>query len=210
MVSRAAIALAAVFGLVVALHLPMLYRASGARGAGHCPFGYDRVAVAHAPARPGARTSDIALGFRLGATTRADIESWAAARGLGCTAKHGGASIECANVAAQLLPRSPSALFVTGAWFGFDAAGTLTSLRTIRRIGNARGVVAAFDATNRGLARAASAPPDRSGSPGELALGALRQASAEYRTPEVVARVRATNMGNGFVLTEDYALRTAG
>ena len=40
--------------------------------------------------------------------------------------------------------------------------------------------------------------------PSSLAAGLLRQASAEFRFSDYYAIARVTNMGDGFMLTEEY------
>jgi hypothetical protein len=105
-------------------------------------------------------------------------------------------TLECDRVA------QPGSLALTSAWFRFNDRGTLDSVRTVRRTGDVHAVATAFaDA----LARQAGTPMMRTGETDDLAAGALRQAAAEYRFTNYRAVLRATNMGNGYALTEEYA-----
>jgi hypothetical protein len=202
-------ALGALVIVGVVIHLPIIrgyLAAHGHHGGGVCPLGYGPTTVRVAHRAPSA-TEPSALGFRLGVTTADDVMRWSAQRGVGCRSIRGGSSIECAGIPAQLLPAVPSTLGITDAWFVLDDAGTLAAIRTVRRAGAVAAVSGAFDAIEHAITAATGAPTKRDGSaaPGVLARGALRQAMVQYVRPGFRATVRATNMGDGFTLTEDYA-----
>jgi hypothetical protein len=187
------------------IHLPIIrgyLAAHGHHGGGVCPLGYGPTTARVAHRAPSAT----ALGFRLGVTTAGDVMRWSAQRGVGCRSIRGGSSIECAGIPAQLLPVATSTLGITDAWFVLDDAGTVAAIRTVRRASAVAAVSDAFDAVEHAITATTGAPTTRDGSaaPGVLARGALRQAMVQYVRPGFRATVRATNMGDGFTLTEDY------
>jgi len=203
-------ALAAVLLVSVLVHLPVVQHAMGwtnPDGTGACPFGHgsQRLAELIAPPRlgPAARPRAV-LGFTLGATTRDQVLAWARAHEVACTTRRGGAQIECTDVPAALFG---GGLVGTSAWFETDPRGVVRAIKTSRRTTDVARMAGAFDAIEAGLTTQAGAPSTSVGSaaPTELARGAFRQAMREYRLTDFRAVVRATNMGDGFVLTESYA-----
>jgi hypothetical protein len=217
---RIGLSLGTALALVTVIHLPPLSGWLGITGGhgGGCPFGFDheesaeghKVAKARLDATLRGQTPALArpaLGFTLDVTTVTDVQQWSIAHGLGCEAKHGGTLVECGEVPASALPRGAGALGLTSAWFQFGDHGTLESLKTVRRDPVVGAVSAAFDAVQTDVSARAGAPAKQDGSaaPEVLANGALRQAMVEYRFTDYRALVRATNMGNGFVLSEEYA-----
>ena len=203
----------------LAIHVPMLFGhghpvgAHGSGGAG-CPFGFDKATpgattaagvpagpVHHDPRLRGNAVAAVrpALGFVLAETTRAEIERAVAANGGAC--KPARRELECTNVPVD---RGPTA---QTAWFTFAEGDRLDAVRVVRSAPVAATIGAAFATIEGDLTAHAGAPSQRSGSadPTDLARGALRQASVEYRFANYRAVVRATNVGpSGFVLTEDY------
>lgn len=194
-----------VLGLVI--HLPPVMHwlgAHGHHGAGVCPLGYGKPAqhVAVAPVRDGVARP--ALGFTLGVTTAAEVERWGLLHGIQCTESRG--NVTCAGVPSELLgdvAAPPASLR-----FSLDTAGTIRALQVTRRGPEVATIASAFDQLSRELSAARGAPTKQSGSalPSELSRGALRQAMVEYKRGDYRAVVRATNMGDGFVLTEQYSL----
>ncbi len=195
-----------VLGLGLVIHLPPIKHwlgVHGHHGAGVCPLGYGtqapHVALAPGKARP-------ALGFELGATTSVEIERWGQAHGLACNEHHRGAQLDCEHVPSALLgdvTAPPAALS-----FSIDSAGAVRSIEVTRRGPEAAAITAAFEALSHELAAQHGAPVKQSGvaTADDLSRGALRQAMVEYRGSDYRAVIRATNMGDGFVLTEHYAL----
>lgn len=183
-----------------------------------CPAGYDtsqrsdaareaarrRFAESHAGATPAQARP--ALGFILDRTTRAEILSWAQANGVRCERPRSGNDLECISVPAALLPDAYQGATIQTLWVNFDGQGRLISLIAIRRERSPEVISAAYRSVNAGLAREAGPPSsqDQNGSSEFLLAGLLRQASAEYRFSDYYAQTRATNMGDGFVLTEEY------
>lgn len=197
-------------GLVamVAIHLPPVrdwLAANGHRGGGFCPLGYSSPSPAKLAAQRGTVPANArpALGFELDRSTADDIDGWATENDLACTTKYAGRMIECANVPASLLGGT---LAATSIWFEIGARGTLRSIKTARRNGDVETVAEAYEEADRALARTGAVwRRTGSASPSTLANGALRQAACEYRFTDYRATVRATNMGDGFLLTEEYA-----
>jgi hypothetical protein len=200
-------ALGVVLALGVVIHLPPVMHwlgAHGHHGAGVCPLGYG-AQTQHVAVAP-SNVAGPALGFRLGLTTAADVERWGLLHGIQCREQHHGTGLQCENVPSALLgdvTTPPAALM-----FSLDSASVIRSIQVTRRGPEVATIAAAFARLARELALVNGAPTVQSGSaaPGELSRGALRQAMVEYRATDYRAVVRATNMGDGFVLTEQYAL----
>ena len=182
-----------------------------------CPLGYDVAAtplereaarqrfagahqgVARAAARP-------ALGFALDVTTRADVIAWAASSGVTCAKPRSGADLACTGVPDALLPEASRGVGVQSLWLDFGAKDTLISVIAVRRDASAAAISRAFGAVTGDLAKEAGPATSADGDAAALRLssGLLQQASAEYRFRNYYALTRATNMGDGFVLTEEY------
>jgi hypothetical protein len=195
------------FAFALVIHVPPIrgwLAAHGHHGGGVCPFGYGgKPAVARTS--PDARTRP-ALAFALGQTTSDDITRWSRDHGITCHAKHGGTFIECVDVPASALGSDPS-LPAKGLWLTLDGNGTLAAIQAARRAPAATTVADAFATLGNELTAKVGAPAKRDGQPDAdaLARGLLRQASVEFHAAGYRARVRETNMGDGFLLTEDYA-----
>lgn len=209
--ARAALALAT--GFAVGIHVPAVRAALGwkpleaaAEPSAFCPFGYGTPSAAPAlpPRTVTPTTPRPALGFTLDVTTRAEIEAWAITHGIRCTPQHGSMVLECVDVPAALVPATP--LAATSVWFRFTGA-TLAGIQTVRRTDAVDSIVAAFAAVEVTMTAAVGSPSKRQGEADAATLGrgTLRQAMVEYRAPAYRAVVRATNMGDGYVLTESYA-----
>jgi hypothetical protein len=210
---RAAKLVAGALGLVlvlgVVIHLPPVMHwlgAHGHHGAGVCPLGYGAQPqhVAVAPSKDGVARR--ALGFELGITTAADVERWGLLHGIQCREQHHGTGLQCDNVPSALLgdvTTPPAALM-----FSLDSASAIRSIQVTRRGPEVATIAGAFVQLSHELAVANGSPTKHSGSAdaSDLARGALRQAMVEYSAHDYRAVVRATNMGDGFVLTEQYAL----
>jgi len=199
----------------VLVHLPPVQRAMGWRNAAGeviCPIGFtpERTtlrATLEEAARDGARPANPqpALGFTLDRTTRADLVTWAARHGVRCSEQHGGATLQCLDVPAVAL--GGDGLAANAAWFELDAAGTVQRIKTSRRAAEVAPVAAWFRATEQALASRAGVPTLATGDASDagLARGAFQQAMVEHRTRGYRAVVRATNLGDGYLLTESYA-----
>jgi hypothetical protein len=209
---------AALLAMIV-MHVPPVrgwLAARGHTGGALCPLGYTAGGAAETPevrrARHAAARGDSpaqsrpALGFALDVTRAADLERWGASHGVRCTPRRGGTAVECADVPGGLLPGAGD-LALTSVWFQLGQRGTLEAIRTVRRDSDVGAVASAFEARERTLTAQAGTPARRDGSaaPDVLANGMLRQALVEYRFTDYRAVVRATNMGDGYVLTEEYA-----
>lgn len=89
---------------------------------------------------------------------------------------------------------------------GFDGAERLTAVVAVRRSTAAEPLSDAFNHAKRTLTEMAGAPASVEGdaSPQAMSRSVLRQAVAEYRFADYYAVARAANMGDGYVLTEEY------
>ncbi|MBL9099833.1 MAG: hypothetical protein JNL82_02685 [Myxococcales bacterium] len=196
--------------LAGAMHLPSVQRAMGwmdADGQVACPFGHGAAApraprvlddsLPAAAARP-------ALGFTLDATTRADLEAWAAANAVACApSPRNPRQVTCDAVPAGALA---SRLDATAAWFEFGESGTLAGVKTTRRAATSAPVADEYRAAAELVTRSAGTPSvTRDEHLASLDRGAFHQASREYKFRDYRAVLRATNMGDGFLLTEQYA-----
>lgn len=159
-----------------------------------CPFGHDRATPRSAVAQLDAAVAP-ALGFQLGATTRADVEQWAARHGVTCTARR--TQLECRDVpAAALAPASD--LPAGSIWFELDARDAVASVRTARRS-------TALERVTRALDHALPVSDVvATGDVQALPRGAFQQVTRELSRRGYRAVVRATNMGDGYLLTESY------
>ena len=184
---------------------------------GGCPFGYDQAmspaqreraraqfATIHrgeqrAPTRP-------ALGVTLDQTTRAQVQASMSAQGVQCSRGHGMSDLTCLNVPSSALPGSASGAPARTLWFTFGTKEQLLSVVAVSRDPNAQTISNAFASTQSLLNNQAGAAATTAGSAAAHALtqGILRQASAEYRFKNYYAVERAANMGNAYVLTEEY------
>lgn len=180
-----------------------------------CPLGYDaprttaerassqrRFAQTHRGTLPAAGRP--ALGFSLDGATRAEITAWASANHVTCTAPRGGHDLQCHDVAGKILPGAGAD--VRTLWLDFGADGTLVSVIALRREKTAEQISATFAGVKSELTQVAGNPVNvqGAGTTQELKEGLLRQASAEYRFTNYYAVARATNMPDGFLLTEEY------
>jgi hypothetical protein len=225
-------ALGAAFGLAVAFTAVMGFAhtkpgkpllawmgmASGGKAkGGGCPFGYDVPATpeqhdqklrAFAASHPsdvlaGARP---ALAFELGHDTKADVERWAATYGVSCKKPRTGPDLDCSDVPDAALPASARGAPVASAWFTFDAHDALSALTVVRSSRVAEETSATFQKVSADLTQKAGPSSKSTGEPtaAYLSTGLLYQASVEYQFHNYYAELRATNMREGFALTESY------
>ncbi len=196
---------------MVLVHLPAVQRVMGwrnERGEVICPVGFaaPRTSLASLMTAPPPRAVPSgprpALGFALDAMTRGQVDAWAAQHDLRCTERRGGAQLECLDVPARALGDRDG--LAATAWFEFDRGGALTAVRASRRTDDAAPVAAAFRTTERALTAEVGAPSASSGDAATLTAGAFHQAMVEHRGHGYRAVVRATNLGDGYVLTESY------
>lgn len=182
---------------------------------GGCPLGYDRAAtpeqrevarVSFAASHGGTERAAgrPALGFTLDRTTRDDVAAWARAHRVACAQGKGPADLSCEAVPDGLLPEAFRGVGAETVWFTFGAADHLVSVIAIAHSDTPDRIGATFASVARDLDRETGAPALTSGSPASLASGLLYQASAEYRFRDYYAVARATNVGNGYALTEEY------
>lgn len=184
-------------------HLPY-YLGSGSGHGGGCPFGYTATRE-DAPVHHDARLRGdvvakerIALAFTLGVTTKSEVAAYASTHGGSCRETRG--QLECTNLEIDRGPR------VTSAWFSFDR-GRLDAIRTVRRDPSVETIAGTFATLEREVTEAAGVPivATAAADTKDLARRPLRQAAFDYRFSNYRAVVRATNMGDGYALTEEYA-----
>jgi hypothetical protein len=225
--------LAAATAVTVAIHVAPVRKAlgwkplgatadaTGGTKSGWCPFGFGhKDAEGNVVATPVARPHSApdankavalerpALGFTLDVTTRAQVQTWASEHGVTCTPISGGATLECADVPAALLPAGENSLGLATAWFSFPFDDKLEIVKTMRHAPDAESVIAALDDEQTTLTAKAGAPVVRDGDldAEHLAIGQLRQAHVEFQFQNYRATVRATNMGaRGYMMSEMYA-----
>ena len=188
-----------------------------AKSGGRCPFGFDVAAtpeqkeagrrqfaalhrgVTQAAAKP-------ALGFVLDQTTRGEVLAWAKAHGVRCTSPKSGADLDCSDVPGASFPAALQGPPVASLWLNFGARDKLTAVIAMRRDKSAQAIGSEFNALEAQVNKEEGATGTVVGdpSPAGLAAGLLRQASVEYRFRDYYAIARATNMGEAFLLTEEY------
>ena len=184
---------------------------------GGCPFGYDQAmspaqrerARAHFAAnhRGDRRALDRpALGFALDQTTRAQVQASMSAQGVQCSAGHGMSDLTCVNVPSSALPGAPPRAPERTLWFTFGSKDQLLSVVAVSSDASAQTISSAFVSTQNTLSEQAGAATSSTGSADShsLSQGLLRQASAEFRFKDYYALERAANMGNAYLLTEEY------
>jgi hypothetical protein len=199
---------------------PLLRVLALSRGAAAaCPLGFDRQArpadreAARARFRESHRGQDRALGrpawgFVLGQTTREGIVASMRSAGITCRVSRGPSDLTCDGV-----PGVPSGGAGGGRqvptrdlWFTFGERRQLISVVALSRDPRPEIISAEFSRVTDELRRGAGrgTPTVGDSAPASLAAGLLRQASAEFRFSDYYAIARVTNMGDGFMLTEEY------
>jgi len=184
---------------------------------GGCPFGYDQAmspaereraranfAANHRAERRAA--SRPALGFRLDQTTRSQVLASMSAQGVQCSKGRGMSDLTCLNVPSAALPGARTPAPERTLWFTFGSKEQLLSVVAVSHDASAQTISSAFVSTQNTLSEQAGAATSSTGSADSqsLAQGLLRQASAEFRFKNYYALERAANMGNAYVLTEEY------
>ncbi|MEP7052247.1 MAG: hypothetical protein ABJB12_17915 [Pseudomonadota bacterium] len=182
---------------------------------GGCPFGYDqtlspaqreRAQLSFAITHRGERRarSRPALGFLLDRTTHSEVVAQLAAHGIACAPGKGMSDLTCLEVPSQALPNAEGP--ARNLWFTFGVRQQLLSVIALSRAHDADTISEAFVATRSTLDDQAGTVTKTGGDSDPLVLtqGALHQASAEFRFHDYYALARATNLGQSFVLTEEY------
>jgi hypothetical protein len=155
---------------------------------------------APAPARP-------ALGHNLDRTRAADVEGWAAARGLACQTRQQPSSlITCTNVPLDALWPGRPAGRIDELVFAFAPDGRLICIDSLRRALSGAEASRLFEALARDLAAALGTNGERAGesTAAYLTGGPLRTARLRYRFSDYLATVTATNLPSGVALREQY------
>ena len=195
---------------------PALRRLGAALGLKQsCPFGYDTVAspeqvararrefsASHAGSAPAPARQPVA-GLEVGASTRAELDAWSVKVHATCAPQADPSHLTCSTLPE---PSTGSALLESALWLELDEHGVLARVTTVRRAASAAVISGAFRQLVAALGSTEVSPVHREGEASEafLSAGSLRQASAEYRFSNYFALIRATNVGEGYLLTEDY------
>ncbi len=185
-------------------------------GGAACPLGYDKTATPAEHEQANARFATLhrgaatasarpALGFVLGETSRGEIVSRMAARGIACERSRA-ADLVCKEVPSAALGGVSGGGPSRELWFTFGTRDELLWLVALARAPNAGVISAAFNEATQVVADRAGPATRTSGAAdaATLASGVLRQASAEFRFTNYYAEARATNIGSGYLLTEEY------
>lgn len=214
----ASVTFVAVVGLAhMPVAQPLLRRATAVVTGGGCPLGYDKtltVEQKEASRRQFSAThrgavvarERPALGFVLDKSTKTEVLAWASTHHVACTAPQVGADLECKNVPSELLPAAYRGAELSSLWLNFGADDKLVAASAIRRADSAQVIAAAFHAVTSTLDTDTGAVAEVKGdsSAQALAAGSLRQTRAEHRLSNYYASTSATNMGDHFVLSEEY------
>jgi hypothetical protein len=184
---------------------------------GGCPFGYDKPMSAAERERASANfatnhrgeqraVSRPALGFILDQNTRAEVLAQMSQHGITCTSAKGYSDLTCNGVPSGALDGLTAYAPPRDLWFTFGAKERLLSVVAISRDAAPKPISDAFAAAQSVLAREAGPVNTSSGNADAraLAAGLLNQASAEFRFSNYYALTRATNLGKGFMFTEEY------
>ncbi len=182
-----------------------------------CPFGYDVIAspeqvararrafsASHAGSVPAPTRRQ--LGLEVGQSTRAEVAAWAATSGVACVPQRDPSQLTCTNLPETSPALVGAELLESTTWLEFDEREVLARLTTVRKASQVQVISSAFSEVVASLGSAGNAATRREGDPSAAFLsgGSLRQASAEYRFSNYFALIRATNVGQGYLLTEDY------
>ena len=116
------------------------------------------------------------------------------------------ADLICEGVPARALGPGAGAEAKQSLWFTFGKGHRLIALVAISRSPQAEPISDAYRVTTQKIAEQVGRPSNVTGeaTPAFLSAGTLRQASAEFRFSNYYASARATNMGDGYLLTEEY------
>ena len=184
---------------------------------GGCPFGYDkpmspaqreRARLNFAAVHRGERraASRPALGFVLDHTTRDDVVAHFAKYGVSCSTGKGLSDLTCNNVPSDALEGATPHAPARNLWLTFGLKQQLLAVIAVSRDAQAEPISTAFIATRSALDHEVGAVTKTRGNADShaLAQGVLYQASAEFRFRDYYALTRATNLGKGFMLTEEY------
>ncbi len=184
------------------------------RSVGGCPLGFDRTATPierdavqlnfsrthHGEAEAAQRP---AFGFTLDGTSREDVLSWAKHNHVACNVPKRGPDLECLDVA---LPADGSGDAKATIWLTFGSSGKLNAVSVRSRAMTPAVISKRFEDVKRTVTESAGSPYETrgNGTEAELTRGLLAQSSAEFRFRNYYALTRATNVSQGFLLTEEY------
>ena len=183
--------------------------------AGSCPLGYDRkqspelkqaerVAFARLHHGDAAALGRPALGFTLDVTTPEQVLAWANEHHVDCTQPTRGHDLECTAVPASALGDANDGVAAKALWMDFASNGRLSTVIAMRRSPTAPPISHAFSEVSLRLNREVGPSTAVQGDPALLSSGNLYQAVSEYKFADYYAVMRATNMGDGFLLSQEF------
>ncbi|MBX7078759.1 MAG: hypothetical protein K1X88_06180 [Nannocystaceae bacterium] len=143
-----------------------------------------------------------AAGFQLGSASRDEVERWALAHALACTAA--GSSLRCDAVPAGALPPGHVADTIH---FGFDARDRVVSVDLSSRLPDAAIAAQWVERSDARLRAQLGEPTAQRGeaTAAFMARAPLAQVASEFRRTELRAKVSVTNLGHGrFAARETY------
>ena len=128
------------------------------------------------------------------------------AHGVRCAQGMGISDLTCTQVPSAALAGPAPAAPPRTVWFTFGLKDQLLAVIAVSKDARPEPISDAFVSMRRSLDEQAGAVATLQGEADSqsLAKGLLREASAEFRFSNYYALERAANMGNGFVLTEEY------
>jgi hypothetical protein len=168
---------------------------SGAAGGTRTPRG-----ITPARTRP-------ALGLALDRMRIADVQSWAAARGLACETRYRPASVvTCTDVPMAALWPGRTTGKIDELAFAFASDGRLVAVESVRRGLSSAEASRLFERIARDLATALGSNGERAGSSRakDLAAAPTRAARLQYRFSDYAATVIAMNLDGQIALFEQY------
>jgi hypothetical protein len=148
-----------------------------------------------------------ALGMNLDRMRIADVQSWAAARGLACeTRRRPAGVVTCTDVPIAALWPGRTAGRIDELAFAFDADGRLIAVESVRRGLSSAEASRLFDGITRDLAGALGSDGERAGNSAAdyLAAAPMRTARLQYRFSDYAATVIALNLDGRIALFEQY------
>jgi len=184
------------------------------RGAPGCPVGAGKLSPEQrdaaqvkvlSPLRGAERAAARpAFGFALERTTRAEVEQWAAQKGVRCEPTKHGLALRCLAVPAAVLAEAEHD--VDSLLFLFDGASHLVAVDASRAQLSPEEAAHLVEAVTGALAAKAGPPAKQDGEadPDYLTGGSLRRVGAEFRFSDYRAQVSATNLGEKMFVREQY------
>jgi hypothetical protein len=175
-----------------------------------CPLGYDRPASTQERALKRASLAQAhrgeplarrrtALAFELGRTTRVQVENWVSAKSGSCKELKSKLDLECSGLFFSSLQST--------LWLEFDGAGVLVSEKGIEKFATVADAALLYEELRANMKSENEKSVRETGSRkvADLERGLLNQASSSTELGNFSANARLTNMGQSFVVSQDFA-----